>query len=112
MSDITPSSSVYTLETADEKKMRMGITAVVVIAILGVGYFFLPTITKIIHNWIDFGLAIGELFIMVAVLGTLFVMRNVLFNLWKGLVRKMTRWLIKTNLPDLLEVVVANRRAT
>jgi len=37
-------------------------------------------------------------------------MRNVLMNLWKAMIRKMTRWLIKTNLPDLLEVVVANRR--
>jgi len=110
MSTSGNNSSVYTLETADERKMRIGITAVIVIAILGVGYFFLPKITEIIHNWIDFGIAISELFIIIAVLGTLFVMRKVLFNWWKAMVSKLIRLIIKTNLPDLLEVVVANRR--
>jgi hypothetical protein len=75
-----------------------------------VGYFFLPTLTRIIHNWIDFGIAIGQLFLLVAVAGTLFVLRNVIYNLWKVLIRRVTRWFIKTNLPDLLDVVVANRR--
>jgi hypothetical protein len=111
MSNLIKDSSVYTLETADEKKMRMFMTALVIVAFLGIGFFFLPKITQIIHNWIDFGIALTELFIMVAVIGTLIVMRKVLINLWKAMVSKLTRWLIKTNLPDLLEVVVANRRA-
>jgi len=111
MSNLLKGSSIYTLETADERKMRIIITAVVIVAFLGIGFFFLPKITQIIHNWIDFGIALFELFIIVAVIGTLFVMRNVLINLWKAMVRRLTRWLIKTNLPDLLEVVVANRRA-
>jgi hypothetical protein len=95
----------------DERKMRIIITAVVIVLFLGIGFFFLPKLTQIIHNWIDFGISILELFAIVAVIGTLFVMRNVLVNVWKAMVRRMTRWLIKTNLPDLLEVVVANRRA-
>jgi len=107
---VKSSSSIFTLETNDEKKMRMIITAVAIIAFLGIGLFFLPKITQIIHNWIDFGIALIELFVIAVVIGTLFVMRNVLYNLWKGMVRKLTRWLIKTNLPDMLEVVVANRR--
>ena len=111
MSTLDKSSSIFTLETTDEKKMRMIISAVAIIAFLGIGFFFLPRITQIIHNWIDFGIALMELFIIAVIIGTLFVMRNVLLNLWKAMVRKMTRWLIKTNLPDLLEVVVANRRA-
>lgn len=111
MSNLLKDSSVYTLETTDEKKMRIILTVLAIIAFLGIGLFFLPKITQIIHNWIDFGIALVELFIIVAVIGTLIVMRNVLFNLWKGMVKKLTRWLIKTNLPDLLEVVVANRRA-
>jgi len=111
MSNLMKSSSLYTLETPDERKMRIIITAVMIVAFLAIGFFFLPKITKIIHNWIDFGVALLELFIIVAILGTLFVMRKVLFNLWKALVRRLTRFFIKTNLPDLLEVVVANRRA-
>jgi hypothetical protein len=107
---VKSSSSIFTLETNDEKKVRMVITAIAIIAFLGIGLFFLPKITQIIHNWIDFGIALLELFIIAVVIGTLFVMRNVLFNLWKGAVRRMTRWLIKTNLPDMLEVVVMNRR--
>lgn len=112
MSNLMKSSSLYTLETMDERKMRMIITGVIIVAFLGIGLFFLPRITQIIQNWIDFGIALFELFIIVAVLGTLFVMRKVLFNLWKAMVRKLTRFLIKTNLPDLLEIVVLNRRAT
>ena len=104
------SSSVYTLETADEKKMRMGITAGLVAIFLLVGYFLLPLITKTIHNWIDFGIEVGKLFIMIGVVGTIFLMRNVLIARWKSAIRKMTRFLIKTDLPGLLEVVVANRR--
>jgi hypothetical protein len=111
MNNLMKDSSVYTLETADERKMRIFMTALVVIAFLAIGFFFLPRITQIIHNWIDFGIALVELFVIVAVIGTLIVMRNVLINLWKAAVRKMTRWLIKTNLPDLLDVVVGNRRA-
>jgi hypothetical protein len=107
---VKSSSSIFTLETNDEKKVRMIITAIAIIAFLGIGLFFLPRITQIINNWIDFGIALLELFVIAVVIGTLFVMRNVLFNLWKGAVRKMTRWLIKTNLPDMLEVVVMNRR--
>jgi len=38
-------------------------------------------------------------------------MRKVLIARWKSAVRKLTRWLIKTDLPGLLEVVVENRRA-
>jgi hypothetical protein len=38
-------------------------------------------------------------------------MRNVLIARWKSAVKKMTRFLIKTDLPGLLEVVVENRRA-
>lgn len=110
MSNLLKDSSVYTLETADEKKMRMFLTVLLIIVFLGIGLFFLPKITQIIHNWIDFGIALLELFIIVAVIGTLFVMRHVLFNLWKAMVKRLTRWFIKTNLPDLLEVVVANRR--
>jgi hypothetical protein len=111
MSNLLKDSSVYTLETPDEKKMRMFLTAIAVIAFLGIGLFFLPKITQIIHNWIDFGIALVELFVIVAVIGTLIVMRNILFNLWKAMVKRLTRWFIKSNLPDLLEVVVANRRA-
>lgn len=111
MSNLLKSSSLYTLETPDERKMRMIVSAVIIVAFLGIGFFFLPKITQIIHNWIDFGVALFELFIIVAVLGTLFVMRKVLFNLWKVMVKRLTRFFIKTNLPDLLEVVVANRRA-
>jgi hypothetical protein len=111
MSNLLKDSSVCTLETADEKKMRIVLTVIAIIAFLGIGLFFLPKITQIIHNWIDFGIALVELFIIVAVIGTLIVMRNVLFNLWKAMIKKLTRWFIKTNLPDLLEVVVANRRA-
>jgi hypothetical protein len=111
MSNLLKDSSVYTLETSDEKKMRLFMTGLIIVAFLGVGFFFLPKITQIIHNWIDFGIALTELFIVVAVIGTIIVMRNVLYNLWKAMVKRLTRWFIKTNLPDLLEVVVANRRS-
>src|SRR5450432_1032752 len=107
---IKSSSSVYTLETADEKKMRMGITAAMVAVFLLIGYFLLPLITKTIHNWIDFGIEVGKLFIMIGVVGTIILMRNVLIARWKSAIRKMTRFLIKTDLPGLLEVVVQNRR--
>ena len=107
---IKSSSSVYTLETADEKKMRMGITAAMVAVFLLVGYFLLPLITKTIHNWIDFGIEVGKLFIMIGIVGTIILMRNVLITRWKSAIRKMTRFVIKTDLPGLLEVVVQNRR--
>ena len=111
MNDVIKSSSVYTLETPDERKMRMGITAVLVAVFLLVGYFLLPLITKTIHNWIDFGIEMGKLFLMIGIIGTIVLMRNVLIARWKSAIRKMTRFLIKTDLPGLLEVVVANRRA-
>ncbi len=111
MNDIIKSSSVYTLETPDERKVRFGITAVMIALFLLIGYFLLPYITKTIHNWIDFGIEVTKLFIMIAIIGTLFIMRNVLIARWKSAIRKMTRFLIKTDLPGLLEVVVANRRA-
>ena len=111
MNDVIKSSSVYTLETPDEKKMRMGITAVLAAVFLLVGYVLLPFITKTIHNWIDFGIELGKLLLMIGIVGTLFIMRNVLIARWKSAVRKLTRFLIKTDLPGLLEVVVANRRA-
>lgn len=110
MNDVIKSSSVYTLETADEKKMRMAITAGMVAVFLLVGYFLLPVITKTIHNWIDFGIEVGKLFIMAGIVGAIFLMRNVLIARYKSAIRKMTRFLIKTDLPGLLEVVVANRR--
>ena len=110
MNEVIKNSSVYTLETADEKKMRMGITAVMVAVFLLVGYFLLPFITKTIRNWVDFGIEMGKLFLMIGIIGTLFLMRNVLIARWKSAIRKMTRFLIKTDLPGLLEVVVANRR--
>lgn len=111
MNDIIKNpSSVYTLETADERKMRIGVTAGLVAIFLIVGYFLLPYITQTIHNWIDFGVEVGKLFIMIAIIGTIFLMRNVLIARWKSAIRKMTRWLIKTDLPSLLEVVVQNRR--
>lgn len=109
MNDIKD-SSVYTLETADERKMRMGITAAVVVVFLLVGYTLLPLITKTIHNWIDFGIEMGKLFIMIGIIGTIVLMRTVLIVRWKSAIRAMTRFLIKTDLPGLLEVVVANRR--
>ncbi len=110
MNDVIKSSSVYTLETADEKKLRTGITVAVVAVFLLVGYFLLPLITQTIRNWIDFGIQVGKLFIMIGIVGTLFLMRNVLIARYKSAIRKMTRFLIKTDLPGLLEVVVANRR--
>ncbi len=110
MNDVAKSSSVYTLETADERKMRMGITVIMVAVVLLVGYFFLPLITQTIRNWIDFGIELGKLFLMIGIIGTIFLMRNVLIARWKSGIRKMTRFLIKTDLPGLLEVVVANRR--
>lgn len=111
MNDAMKSSSVYTLETPDERKMRMGITAVMVAVFLLVGYFLLPLLTRTIKNWIDFGIEVGKLLLMIGVVGTIFLMRNVLIARWKSAIRKMTRFLIKTDLPGLLEVVVANRRA-
>ncbi len=110
MNDVIKNSSVYTLETADERKMRYGITAAFVAIFLLVGYFLLPVIIKTIHNWIDFGIEVGKLVLMIAIIGTIFLMRNVLIARWKSAIRKMTRFLIKTDLPGLLEVVVANRR--
>jgi len=111
MNDLIKTSSVYTLETADEKKMRMGITAAFVAVFLVVGYFLLPFLIKTIQNWIDFGIQLGKLALMIGIIGTIFLMRNVLIARWKSAIRKMTRFLIKTDLPGLLEVVVANRRA-
>lgn len=110
MSEIVKGSSVYTLETPDEKKMRMIITAVMIAVFLGVGYAFLPLITQTIKNWVDFGIEVGKLLIMVGIIGTLFLMRHVLIARYKSAVRKFTRFLIKTDLPGLLEVVVDNRR--
>lgn len=110
MNDLVKTSSVYTLETSDEKKMRMIITAIFIAGFLLIGYFLLPVIIKTIHNWIDFGIELGKLALIVGIIGTLFIMRNVLIARWKSAIRKMTRFLIKTDLPGLLEVVVANRR--
>jgi hypothetical protein len=110
MDSVTKTSSVYTLETMDERKMRIVITAVLIAVFLLVGYFLLPVITATIRNWIDFGIEIGKLLLIIGVIGTIFIMRNVLIARWKSAVRKMTRFLIKTDLPGLLEVVVANRR--
>jgi hypothetical protein len=103
-------SSVFTLETSDEKKMRMIVTAILVAVFLLVGYVLLPFLTKMIRNWIDFGIEVGKLLIMVGIIGTIVLMRNVLIARYKSGVRKLTRFLIKTDLPGLLEVVVANRR--
>lgn len=111
MDDSIKTSSVYTLETPDEKKMRMIITAVMVAVFLLVGYALLPFLTKMIRNWIDFGIEVGKLLIMVGIIGTIILMRNVLIARYKSALRKLTRFLIKTDLPGLLEVVVANRRA-
>jgi hypothetical protein len=111
MNDDIKDSSVYTLETADERKMRMGITAVLVVVFLMISYVLHPMITKTIHKWIDFGIEMGKLFIMIGIIGTIVLMRNVLIARWKSAIRSMTRFLIKTDLPGLLEVVVANRRA-
>jgi hypothetical protein len=112
MNDVMKSdSSVYTLETPDERKMRIGITAVLVAVFLLIGYVLLPFITQMIRNWIDFGIAMSKLFIMIGILGTLFIMRTVLIARWKSAIKKMTRFLIKTDLPSLLEVVVDNRRS-
>lgn len=111
MSDTIQDSSVYTLETADERKMRIGITAVLAAVFLLIGYVLLPLITQTIRNWIDFGIEIGKLLIMIGIVGTLVLMRTVLIARWKSAIRSMTRFLIKTDLPGLLEVVVANRRA-
>lgn len=110
MNDVVKNSSVYTLETPDERKMRMGVTAGLVAVFLIVGYFFLPYITQTVRNWVDFGVEMGKLFILIGVIGTIVLMRNVLIARWKSAMRQMTRWLIKTDLPGLLEVVVANRR--
>ena len=111
MNDVIKSDSVYTLETADERKMRMVISVVFIAAFLIIGYFLLPILTKTIHNWIDFGIEVGKLVLMIGIIGTIILMRNVLIARWKSAIRKMTRFLIKTDLPGLLEVVVANRRA-
>lgn len=111
MTEQIKDSSVYTLETADERKMRMGITAVLVAVFLLIGYFLLPLITQTIRNWVDFGIELGKLFLIIGIIGTIVLMRNVLIARWKSAIRKMTRFLIKTDLPGLLEVVVANRRA-
>ena len=105
------SSSVYTLETRDEKKMRMFITAAMIAGFLLVGYILLPFLTKMIRNWIDFGIEVGKLLLMAGIVGTIVLMRNVLIARYKSAIRKMTRFLIKTDLPGLLEVVVANRRS-
>jgi len=112
MNDIIKSNSVYTLETADEKKMRKGITVVMVVVLLLASYFLLPLLTQTIRNWIDFGIQVGKLFIMIGIIGTLFLLRHVLIARYKSGIRKMTRFLIKTDLPGLLEVVVQNRRDT
>lgn len=111
MSNLLKDSSVYSLETPDEKKMRMIVTAVLIAVFLLVGYVLLPFLTQMIRNWVDFGIEVGKLAIMIGIIGTIFIMRKVLIARWKSAVRKMTRWLIKTDLPGLLEVVVANRRA-
>jgi len=111
MNDVMKSSSVYTLETPDERKMRMVITAAMIAIFILIGYFLMPLITQTIRNWIDFGIEVGKLAIMIAVIGTIVLMRNVLIARWKSAVKKMTRFLIKTDLPGLLEVVVENRRA-
>lgn len=110
MNEVTKSSSVYTLETRDERKMRMVVTAVLIAIFLLVGYFLLPVITQTIRNWVDFGIEMGKLFLIIGIIGTIILMRNVLIARWKSAMRKMTRFLIKTDLPGLLEVVVANRR--
>jgi hypothetical protein len=110
MNDSVTNSSVYTLETPDEKKMRIGITAGLIAVFLLIGYVLLPLITQTIRNWIDFGIEMGKLFIMIGIIGTLILMRNILIARWKSAIRAMTRFLIKTDLPGLLEVVVANRR--
>jgi hypothetical protein len=111
MNDVIKGSSVYTLETRDERKMRMVITAVLIAVFLLIGYFLLPLITKTIRNWVDFGIEMGKLFLMIGIIGTIVLMRNVLIARWKSAIKKMTRFLIKTDLPALLEVVVANRRS-
>jgi hypothetical protein len=111
MNDIIKTPSVYTLETPDEKKMRMGITAAMIAVFVLAGYFLMPIITQTIRNWIDFGIEMGKLVLMIAIIGTIILMRNVLIARYKSAVRKLTRFLIKTDLPGLLEVVVDNRRA-
>ncbi|HXB43165.1 MAG TPA: hypothetical protein VNV85_03880 [Puia sp.] len=111
MNDVMKSSSVFTLETPDERKMRMVITAVMIAVFILIGYFLMPLITQTIRNWIDFGIEVGKLAIIIAIIGTIVLMRNVLIARWKSAVKKATRFLIKTDLPGLLEVVVDNRRA-
>lgn len=106
----TNNNSVYTLETPKERNMRMGMTAVLVAAFLGIGYFFLPTITKTIHNWIDFGVELSKLGLFAVILLTLWYLKDVLVARYQSMIRKITRALVRTDLPSLLEVVVANRR--
>jgi hypothetical protein len=107
----TDNKSLFNLETPDEKKMKYIITGVFVLCFLLIGYTAMPFITRSINNWIDFGISVGKLAIMVGIVGTLFLMRKVLYARYKSMVKKMTRWLIKTDLPSLLEVVVDNRKA-
>ena len=40
MNNLLKDSSVYTLETPDEKKMRITMTVIAIIAFLGIGLFF------------------------------------------------------------------------
>lgn len=102
---------IYQLETPDEKKLRYIITGVLGIAFLGFSYFMLPYFTKMVTNWIDFGIKFGQLCIIVGIFATIWIMRDILIFRWKSFVNAMTRKIVQTDLPGLLEVVVQNRRA-
>ncbi len=107
---IKGASDVYSLETQKERQVRMALTVAIIVVFVGVGYFFLPTITKAINNWIDFGISIGKLLLMIVVAYGLWMLRSVLAAKYIAILKKISRAIVRTDLPTFLELVVANRK--
>jgi len=104
-------STVYDLETKQEKSIRRiatfgGLGVLVLIIFL----FVVPLITKALVNGIKMSIAAAILGAIVFVGFTIWNFKDILYARYKSWVRKGTRFLVKTDLPGLLEVVIENRQ--
>lgn len=104
----------YTIETPDEKKFRIMTNVGVGLLFVAVGIFMIPTITKSVNNWIDFGIATSKLALLVGVttlvVGTIWALRKPFYMKWRAFIQRMARKIYQTDLPGILQVIVDNRQ--
>jgi hypothetical protein len=106
--------NIYDLETPKERRMRYIINAAIIVGILIGARIALPFLTDTFRTITDFAVEAWKLALVIGVTAfvvvSLWLLRGVLLQRYKSFIKKVTRALITTDLPGLLEVVVDNRR--